>query len=560
MALPIEAAAIGFTGLAGDARATTPATFLPVFIPAGGNPDFPSEFTDPNGPITFAVLLATVGAGIPTGAEIQRGVQGTVESIKVSPIGAAFARREPLRPLKTGAAQDAVIAGFSEWYVDQIWIIPQPIAFGNIISVRAVTLSILNTYRYEDRLFSAIDLSALGAGVTATTDPTPVTLRPNEEVGAVLEAVFAGPSTIDADTVFNFDNGNIAVVTTGRRLILFSYPPEQPIAERVGWVTDIIKSRDGDEQRQSLRTTPRRTFKLRFGGQDTVETHTLRNTIFAFRGLIFGIPIWSELQRVSQAEIVGSLTIEVNTDDVDHVIGGTIMIYEPQTRAVQDAAIDSFTASQITLTKGLQSAMSAEAWIVPVSFGYITRDPQYDDAQTGRLVTEIEFQTIENNDVAYADLAALQVDWTTHPEDSLPIVHDCNILSGKRQQIQHRNKLSRGDPGIGLPLQVQRHPFADLIGSKRTLDLDNLAEIRKYRSLLHWLRGSWGPFYLPTFRNDVPADVDFQLDSGTVTIKNIGLVDLSAFGSPHESLMLELPDGTRYFAKEIGRASCRERV
>ena len=546
MTLPVANTKVGFTQ-DGD-RATVPLTVLPVFIPAGGNPSFPSEVTDPAGPQFLAILLPTAGEGLPDDPGETARPGGTPGFYETAIRDRALA--EKFRPIASATAgrREVAITDYSGWYVDTIWIQPSPIEFGTIVTVKQVVVSILNTFRDETRTLNVIDISALGAGVSILADPTPETLLPQQDLTVTLEAIVNGPPAINADTVFTFDSIEISVLTTGIRLIIFEFPPDQPIREQLGWFTDIMKARDGIEQRQGLRTTPRTRLRQTWSGPDDAETSRMRTTLLVQRALTYGIPIWTEMQTVTQAESAGATVIQVNTVNVDHRVDSVIIVYDPTTRTFQDAEIASFTASSITMVSALSGAVAADAIVLPVRFGHILREPGLDDRRTGKMVTEILFETEDNVELAYADQTALEVDWTVHPEDGYPIVHDCNVMSGT-QRRKWESKITRKDSQIGKPLVAQRHPVSDIIGDKATVDIVGLAEIRRWRSLLHWLRGSWGPFYLPTFRNDLPPDLDFTLNATTITIKNVGLFDLSGFQLPHESLMLELPDGSQFFAE-----------
>lgn len=554
MTLPVADTQVGYSP--GGERATVPVTILRVFIPAGGNPDFPTEVTDPAGPKFLAILLATPGEGLPTGGQTAR--PGGTPDDKFAARTNTIPERFRASAFGTNGHKEVAIGGFSDWFVDRIWIQPSPIAFGNIVTAKQVVVSVLNTFREESRTLQTIDISALGPGVSILVDPTPALLLPLSDLTFTMQAVINGPPSINGDTVFTFDTITVAILTTGIRLILFEFPPDQPIREQLGWFTDVMKARDGMEQRQGLRTTPRTRLRQRFSGPDDAETSRMRTTLLTQRALKYGIPIWTEMQTVTQGESPGATVIQVNTIAVDHRDGATIIIYDQQTRAFQDALIDSFTDTAITLVTALGLAVPDTAIVLPVRFGHILREPSFDDRQTGKMVTEIIFETEDNAELAYADTAAIIADgWTVHPEDSLPIFDDCNVM-GNTQRRKWESKITRKDSQIGLPLVVQRHPVSDIVGDKATVDLDGLVEIRRYRSMLHFLRGSLRSFYLPTFRNDLPADVDFTLNASSIIIKNVGLFDLSGFQPPHTSVMLTLPDGSLFFAEILSIAEIDE--
>ena len=543
MTLPVADGQIGF-GPPGD-RATVPVTILPVFIPTGGNPDFPSEFTDPAGPQFLAILLPIAGQGLPdAGGETARpgGSPGFMETAR-----RITALREKFRSLAAG--EEAVIAGFSDWYVDDLWVLPSPIVFGSIISTKQVVVSILNTFRYEERTLNSIDISALGVGVSVLNDPSPITLQPQQDLNVTFEAVIEGPPDINDDSAFIFDNVTVSVLTTGLRLILFWYQPQKPMEERLGWFTDIITTRDGLEQRDSLRTTPRQVLRMRIRLEDPDETASLRNILLAFRPFLFGVPIWPEQRQVTNVVAQPATVIPVDTNDVDHRDGGTIMIWEPVTRTFFEREILSFTASGITVTEATTVDITKDAFIIPVRFGYIVTEPSFSDYSVGVRETSFDFEMIDNVDLAFANQAALEAEFPVHPENSIPIFVEGGIMEGTGPQGRSTEmEFVDLDGQIGLRQFVVTHPLQSRLGQANAQFID-LVAVRRYRAFLHWLRGSWASFYTPTFHNDLPPKIDFVLDANTITIANIGLSTQVGIQEPHKSVMLVIPSGEQFFAE-----------
>ena len=501
---------------------SAPAFDIPVYIPAGGNPAYPTEFTLPTDPAITAEPL-----------------DGIVDD------ASAFTKAAPF--FYANYTADAVLADFNSWFMDRLWIQPQPIEFGNIISANEVDVEVLSTFRDETKVLNNIDLSELGAGVSVTSGILPEVLSPREQASYTLTAVSDGPPQFDGDIIFDFADQDILVNASGIRVVIFSYHPFEDVQEQLSWKTNILRARDGKEQRLSLRVTPRQSFRYLVRQTDEVEVQKLRNTIFTFRPFLFGVPIWWEQRQVTQAELAGVNTIQVDTQDVDHRIGATVLVYDKDTNTFFDALIESFTVSSITFNKPTTVAISANTLVLPVRFAYMISNPQVSDFQCKVFDTVVDFETIDNADLSFIDQTDLEANFTVHPEDSLPILNDANLMSGKNER-NFDMRITRLDSGYGLPIQFQQEALAALTNQKRAL-AETAAEVRRWRSFLHWVRGSWGSFYLPTFRNDVPLDVAFALDASTFTAKNTGYLKFFGLQQPRKSLMLELTDGRQFFAE-----------
>lgn len=505
-----------------------------VYIPVGGNPNSPTEYTDPNAP-----------AGV-----LPRDVAGTLEPAFDNALlqSATIGRNLAAEITEGTQGLEAAIGGYSNWFVDQIWIEPNPLSFGAIISDTQATLSILSTYRYEERTLQSPDLSAIGGGVTIPSNPLPATFAPFNQIDVTFEAARDGPPDFDTDIDFVFDNQTIAVRFDGRRLVLFWFPPESGVTEQLRFKTDILKARNGKEQRRSLRVTPRQQITYRIRSREISEATAMRTLLLTFRSFTFGFPVWWEQRQVTSAQSSGATTIAVDTSDVDHRVGGSIMVFEPGTRAFFDAQIDSFTASEITLTAALSVGVSADAIVLPVRFAHLIREPEWQDAPGDLLETIIQLETLDNVDLAFADQTELEAQFTTHPEDDYPIVTDLILLGGSRQTRRSRTRFLRIDNLIGVPEQFAEDPFSEL-SAPFEQDLESLADIRKWRAFAHWLSGSWRPFYMPTYRQDLIVTVDFPLNAASITVENTDLERFFGVNQPRRSLMLELSDGSQYFAQ-----------
>ncbi len=456
-----------------------------------------------------------------------------------------------LTPFSPRLVAGAYVGDFNAWFMDQFWLFPTPLDFGRITSDKALSMEVLNTHRNTTRALLNINTAALAAvGVTQTGgDPTPIPLNFYHQESFEFTAGIDGPATFDVLVEFDFDQAEQSLVRfLGIRLVLFNFIPDQPVPEQLSWFTDIFRAKDGNEQRQGLRTTPRQRVQYIFSRPEDSEVARLRNTIFTFRGFTFGFTIWFEQRTVGQAELAGQTLLQVVTKGMDIRVNSTVTIYEPITRVYQDREVLSFTPTTITLTSGLLADISARAVVAPVRFGGITRNPNFNDQRTGWLRTSMEFTSDDNVDLGYADQAALELDWTVHPEDGLVILVECNIMRGSSQSRAVQAKLITEDPGIGLPLQLQVHPTADFMGQKRTFDLFTPTEILRWRQLLQWWHGSLASFYLPTFRNDLIVTTAFQLDNTVLTIENQGLDALVALQGAHKSIMLTVGE-TQYFAE-----------
>jgi len=444
----------------------------------------------------------------------------------------------------------AALATSNDWFMNNLWIAPRPMSFGSIISAKSITLRIFNTYRGQTRELQSIDETLmLSFGISITSGesfPLDIPFFAFEDI--TFEADSAGPPAFEGLIEFEFDNRSVFILTNGRRLLLFPYEPEAGVMEQLSWITDIRKTRDGKEQRRSMRTTPRQRFLFRIRLIDEDAT-ALRNLLMNSRTLVFGIPVWHEARRVTQAALTGAATLQVSTSAVDHRLGGGLLVVNPD-GTYFDNSIETFNSTSITMNAGAVIDVQSGASVMPIRYGYISREVTHNDPKVNMTETTVEFLTTDNVELGFADQTALEAEFVVHPNDGLPILSDPNMLSEGTLQRSYESLYTSLDSGIGQFQLLAREPSSS-VSSPFSSPLHSMEAVWRWRQFLHWVRGNWGSFYLPTFRKDLVAVADFQLDSGTITVRDTGLAGYNA-AQPHKSIMLELPDGTQYFAQING--------
>ena len=458
-----------------------------------------------------------------------------------------FAVRGPVTPNPAlYPAHAAAEPGYSQWFLNRIWITPNPLEFGNIVGDTTLTVDIFNTFEAGQTL-NTINLAALGAGVSVLDDPLPLAFKFLQSRSIDIQATTQGPPLFDNAIVFEFAGSvDISVIATGKRLILLPFRPESPIIEQIIWNTSILKSRSGLEQRFSLREVPQQRMQLKYLLEDgTAESAKLRNILLSFQGFQFGLPIWWEEQITSAVTAISGTVINVNTDNTSFQVGGTIIIIFPDDITIVDGTIDSFDSTTITLTQPVIVEIPEGSSVLPLKDVYIIEEPQFSDELNALLGTTLKFETIKNTN----DLA--NIDGIFPIYQSKVVMSDPNAVSGKKVTSGQRLDIQVLENPHGNRFQVALEAKADIGSSKGVVFQNSLLKVWQWRTLLHALRGSWTTFYLPTFRNDLPLNAATSLNSASFIIKNSGVTLYSGISPPHRDVMLTMADGTQYFQRVV---------
>lgn len=208
------------------------------------------------------------------------------------------------------------------------------------------------------------------------------------------------------------------------------------------------------------------------------------------------------------------------------------------------ASVDD-TYTEINLASEIGEAFSAGAYILPVGIGYVSRFPTYSTHQ--KNLEEADYTLTFNQESDFAELPTNFVPTLTDlqsPENVLPILEFRNEIEGgrtKKGQVQRREDVL--ESGLSNRQAYSWFPYADEVGVFQ-ITLTSFDEIWNWRKFLHYLRGSYNEFYIPTYTNDIP-----NVTTTASNVFNVEDIDLSLlFGNPPDprrnAIRLEFPDGT----------------
>jgi len=458
------------------------------------------------------------------------------------------------QPFSPRVVASAFVGDTSGWFMDQYWIDPNPVDFGNITSDKVATISILNTFRDGSHTFLSIDFAAL-PGITITANPPPFVLPLMGQDEIDVTAALAGEPEFDADALFEFDNRDVAIRMLGTRVILFTFVPEKPITEQLTFKTDIMRSRDQTEQRHALRIVPRQFVELDFKPQDAIERALLRNILKTSQPFLMGVPEWWDERPIlnpTEADLpIGTTVIPCDPDNAMFFAGRSAIIILPDD-SVQDVAINTVQAGvSVTLQQATTFAIPVGSAILPLATGYLSEMPRLRDQMVEVEQTDLKFEFLSTEDLAFTDAEfAADPFFDKHPIDGFLVMTDPNVAASATFTHSLTQDRTRNDSGVG---ELDVHPVDDLAipGRAKGVFLHDAFTIWQWKKLAHYLRGSWKPLYLPTFQNDLPvAAPGIDLSSTSFIIEFVGKT-AAGFGAPYRDVLIEVLDDGRQFVRRI---------
>ncbi len=466
-----------------------------------------------------------------------RGNVSPAETVAL-PITGPGVQRAPSFPQRTAAGR-LVFSPLEETWFQKVHVFPRILAFGNILSTIVDTIVIFNAFLDQAVSWSALAENA-GSGVTVagSTPPPDVVIDARDGLSLTLSVSPLGPPTIDGTLDFTFAGlYTVPISLTGSRLVVFSFPPEKPVRERLRWLTSILDAISGVEQRIANRGFPRQEFILDFVREEGTELTRFDNTVFDWQARIFGFPIWWEPTTLSADILSGVTTVPVaSTAFADYRIDGLAMVFTDEI-TFDVLEIDSFDATSITFKSPTGRDFSAGTMVMPVRTCRMTPEVSGSRARVNRATRRVTFRVIDND---VGDSFPDASPYSTF--DGLVLLDDPNAVEGQLRESMLR-RLVQFDSGSGAFTAFT--PWAQ---PRRTSAKGFRPRTRQatweLRRLLHFLRGRQVSFYLPTFYRDmIPVEI-IQGGTNSLIVEAAGFAQFIQVTRPNRSIIrLETTSG-----------------
>jgi hypothetical protein len=313
------------------------------------------------------------------------------------------------------------------------------------------------------------------------------------------------------------------------------FQAEVPIAERFEFVTDVIESDDGTEERLKLRTLPRQYFEYSIPLQDFKKSDAF-NTLYGGLRDNWIIPLWSEGQSVGTIS-AGQTVINCNTLVYDLQTASLALIYS-NCNIWQIVEIQSKTDSTITLASGAEAQTSAI--LIPIKKAIVIGNTDIStNGQSGFV--KLLFQIDKATDITSGTQESYK-GYDIYYEESL--LGSANFIQKTMQKRQILNDFDLGNVAQSTPWQNSKY------GTPYRVLLEDYDEVREFKRWIFRLAGKHRAFWIPTFENDLRkkssgvvsstllVESDSILDYAT-SKTNIAVRDINGVWYPREITLFE---------------------
>lgn len=318
-------------------------------------------------------------------------------------------------------------------------------------------------------------------------------------------------------------------------LPLWSFPPNWggSFNETLEWLTDVLQSPSGAEQRRALRLAPRRSFSFE------VLVHQAARTRFDLWSHVLGaqplaLPIWTDAQHLGTLVASGSNAIVASTAGYDFAAGGQAMLASEDWAACELLDVDQVTAGGLTLAAPTLQSWPAGSRLLPVRKALLQSLPE-----PVRLTDElgrasVSFELIDPSSwpaqlpaTLYRGKSVLE----SRPDESNDLTLGYERLT---QRLDNEVGIPRITDTSGYGFVLQQHAWA----------LWGRDEHTAFRSLLYGLRGRQASIWVPTHAADLVAAG--QVQGQTLQVRPCGYADLITTGKARmgrQDVRIELATG-----------------
>jgi hypothetical protein len=464
--------------------------------------------------------------------------QSASPQVVASALFGTFINNLPVAPEPKSVIVGKFATSFKDDYYNRIHITPASIDLGNVISQKIIQVEVWNAF-FVANLLSSIDSNA-GAGISFTgPQAEPTSFNQLEPRIYTLAVEVAGPPIINTTYTLNFAEESPQLVVVGRRVILLfaGINWDKGVLERYSFLTDIITSWDGSEQRVKLRATPRREIEAHLQVFDLASMRKLQSTLFGWQSRSYLIPYWPDYYSLTADLPAGSTAIpNIPTADSEFIAGGVALLFNSlmDNESVQLQAVQS---NQLVLDLPTQQAWPAGTRIYSAKFARIASQQTVTRPTRHMLDMQAKFIVTDNSGLTEMEGATLYKGYPV----LLDIPNEVQDLSEDllRPLLEFDTETVNPvvDDPIGYTTIVRRMDW--LMKSRK--------ERADFRKWLYARAGRWKPFWMPSWNEDFKLA---SLLAGTGTKLVVDFAFYKRFVPAtlmRNALMIELFNGTRIF-------------
>src|SRR5574343_32605 len=392
-----------------------------------------------------------------------------------------FQSRQPIADPAAGHI-GVLAARYSADLYDRVHLLPSRADLGFIASDRVWPFAVWNAWRQPATL-DTLTVNTLD-GVSCTA-PLAAAWGGLEERSYALSVAAAGFPLLAGWLGFGFSRGGVVVLpVSATRCRAFSLQPDWAagVVERLEWLTDVLASHNGVEQRVALRGAPRRALQadLLLIGDDLA---VLDAQSYADTTAPLALPIWQEGAALTAAVQPGESALALETDHRRFAAGSLLWLTDGTANG-ELLTVDEVSSGAITIAQPVSRSWPAGAQAYPARLARLTT-----------LSGAIACPSVTSDQVAFSLTEA------EAPQAAvLPTFEDYPVLdletAGGETSYGHERSLTQADNSTAAIWQQDRAGVSQIVRQHRLQWLsraEGAARLAALSALSGRLQACWWP-------------------------------------------------------------------
>lgn len=434
--------------------------------------------------------------------------------------------------------------GVNDTFYNRILIDPASLDMGNLLTNQTRSVKLWNGFLTTKSLESFQRNNDTGISVKEPVG-TPYTLRPLEELTYVLAISTDGPAVINADYVWTVDGVKYGASVSGRRVVIWPYPPswDTPLTETLQWLTNILRSYDGSEQRRALRTKPRRSFSYAFKTARE-ESSRLENLLWGWQNRLYAFPVWTDRPHLNVAAKRGDLALTMPTATYSFTPGALAVLFS-DVRNMEVVEVDGVQNGTLSLKRPLEADWPLGTSVYPVLLGHMPTSVPMTRLTSQALTGTVTFATDPAVTDSFIPVAA--ADTTYNGLEVL--LRQPNWQGGLSNEMQYAFETLDKQTGA---INWQTTEDTPRIQRAYSWLLSNRQKIYDFRAMLGRRNGQQKTMYVPSWHDDFKVSKGIGAAETGLYVKDNEFRLMVGTDPAREAVMIRLRDGTTFFRKIVG--------
>ncbi len=319
---------------------------------------------------------------------------------------------------------------------------------------------------------------------------------------------------------------------------VWALPPNwaADVHENLSWLTDVLASPTGVEQRRELRLSPRVTYE--WSSQAVREERTQTDLyLMAWGDQDWYVPMWPYVTVLTATATNGDASVFAPVIGRQFEAGDAALLYHDMFK-YELVEIDAVNDGHIVLTNGLQTTWPKGTKLLPVRRCFLTDQPSFSRINDGIWSGQVRFQLRGVND--YEEV--VEDDYMGYPVLKLP------PDEGQTMTFAYTRNTLRLDNDTGVVLNADQALDAFPV-QQHSFFLHGVDEKIAFKNFLYSLRGRQKALWIPTFYIDFEVTSPIDVNDATFDVRMCGYTAMGGPASGRRFVRFEMRDGTNVYRR-----------